>query len=265
MIGSNIRNSSVTPPPCILRKNRREQESNNNVINPHKPPITNHARDYNSVPTEFGSLHRASSGSSLSTLTADTYSDISNLSMGINGGPFLSLQRNNKAKKPLGNMENGFNSNGAHQQHVFPPTNMKMQIFQHHQRQASSVHGSPLLNNGYMLNHHIQRNGHHSSSQNSSPNNTFDRNGCTFNTNNTNGFQLERNLFSLNKDLESMSQETKQLDADVTGIRQDVGTIQENIVTVRTAANFAQEKMARLQNHVNYVEKQIASLIQVIN
>lgn len=217
------------------------------------------------LPSQYGTLHRASSGScsSLSTLTPDTYADISNL----NGGPFLSLQRN-KDKK-LNSADNG-----TYKQFPVPTPSMnKPPMLQHHQRQSSSVQGSPLLNNaghlhGVMLNNrpHITRNGY--SSHNSSPNNTFDRNtaylcngaatGAT-----TNGFQIERNLLSLNKDLESIAQETKQLDADVTGLRQDVGTIQENIVTVRGAVNGTQDKITRLQNHVNYVEKNVASIIQV--
>jgi hypothetical protein len=242
----------VTPPPCILRKNRRDQENNNpNVGN---NTLKNAQKESEQVKEcslsflpESGMLHRSSSGSSLSTLTADTYAHISNPS--INDTTFLSLRRVKGAKV------NGYLANQNASLSMKPPLN-----YSH--RQASSVNGSPLMSNGHqnqVLNQHIRRNGY--SSHNSSPNSTFDRN-IMFNP--SNEFQLEKNLMSMNKDLEFITQEVKQLDVDVTGIRQDVGTVQENIVSVRGAAEAARSKANKLQNHVNYIEKQIASIIEVL-
>lgn len=238
--GSNIRNSSVTPPPCILRKQRREHENNNNTLNWQKPVSVNRIDQPSSEAiTEnnaFEDLQRASSGSSLSTLTPDTYSQIT-----APNGQFLSLQRT-KRKHPSTDV----------------PINHGMHPFQapsyYQNRPSASLHGSPMLNNGHRDD--MSRPG--CNSNKGSPRNTIGRNNVC-----PNGFHTERTMFLLKKEIESVSEETKQLDSDMGGIRQDLCSVQENIVSVKGSVDGAKDKMNRLQNHVNYVEKQVASIFQV--
>jgi len=177
---------------------------------------------------------RTSSGSSLSTLTADTYSQI--------GGAFSSLQRRN----PL------HNNSGAQ-------SNRNSGIF--YSRPSASANASPLMNGHSNGNY---RNGY--ASHNNSPSSTINRNSVNMGSSagTSKGFQIERNLFSVTKELEAIQQETKSLDAEVTGLRQDVGIVQENIVTVRGAVDNTKDRVNKLQNQVSKIERQVASILEVI-
>jgi hypothetical protein len=246
--GAVIRNSSATPPPCVLRKYRRDQVnvngSNGNGASGSESKLLSKGREESPSPLlpEFDiKPQRTSSGSSLSTLTADTYSHISSV------GAFSSLQRNNTAGRANG--PNGTQSN------------RNSGIF--YNRPSASANASPLMNGSHNgqngLNGGFNRTGY--TSHNSSPNSTFDRNSVNFGSGK--GFQIERNLYSVTKELEAIQQETKTLDAEVTGLRQDVGIVQENIVTVRGAVDYTRDRVNKLQNQVCKIERQVASMVQV--
>lgn len=234
-------------PPCVLRKFRREQNGG---------PTSNDQKSKNAKDIDRSSSpspillpldgdmkpQRTSSGSSLSTLTADTYVSNNMTLMGHYGkqNSFSSLQRRK-------NLNNNGNS-----------------------RPISSANASPLLGSTSCLGqngHGHRSNGGGSNPGSSSPyggpspNGTFERNAA--NGSAAKAFNLERTMHNVSKELEAVSQEAKQLDNHVDGMKQDLGNVQDNLATVRSYVDTTKDKVTKLKTQVGSIEKQVASIVKV--
>ncbi|CAL8086676.1 unnamed protein product [Orchesella dallaii] len=245
-----LRNSSVTPPPCVIRKFRREQNAASNG----NGTLTNNANKKNGKESEGPSSpilppdenikpQRTSSGSSLSTLTADTYISNNMTLMGnySRQNSFSSLQRIGRKNQGGGGSSAGSTSN----------------------RTTSSANASPLLgNNSCLQNGYFHRpNGGGGSTSpygTGSPSGTFDRNAGSA----ARAFHLERTMHTVNKELEAVSQETKQLDTAVSALKQDVGNVQENLTMIKGYVDKTKDHVTKLQSQVGSIEKQVASVVK---
>lgn len=240
-------------PPCVVRKFRREQ---NPCIK--EPEIRNSSPSPILLPEDDASKpQRCSSGSSLSTLTADTYvSNNVTLMMGPRQHSFSSLQR-------PGRKTNNNNSG---------PTNCVNNHKSPNRGGVASASASPLLGNGSRVGGggqslrpgqcHGGRTGSSSPYGGYSPNGTFERsNGAGGST--AKAFHLERTMQNVTKELENVSQEAKHLDEQVNGAKVDIGNVQENLAGIKGHVDKTKDKVSKLQAQVGSIEKQVASAIKV--
>lgn len=241
----------MTPPPCVLRKFRREQNG----------PASNGLKSKNAKEIDRSSSpspillpldgdtkpQRTSSGSSLSTLTADTY-----VSNNVKRMGHYEKQESSSLTSSLQRRKTGNNSGSSNY------------------RVSASANASPLLgNNSYLQNGHgLRSNGGGGSNPGSSspygtnsPNGTYDKSAA--NGSAAKAFHLERSMHNVSKELEAVSQEAKQLENDVSGMKQDIGNVQDNLATVRTYVDTTKDKVVKLQSQVGSIEKQVASIVKV--
>lgn len=76
-------------------------------------------------------------------------------------------------------------------------------------------------------------------------------------------FEPIHSFHMLQEDLGEFVFHLRQLDVDIASLRQDVGSVQENIATVRGSLDFTRERVSRLVSQVANVERQIGTIIKV--
>ncbi|CAG7835615.1 unnamed protein product [Allacma fusca] len=240
--GSAIRNSTVTPPPCVLRKIRHKYSASSTPRS---------SKDYDGddslafLAEVGGGARRTSSGSSLSTLTAEPRTTFSRHIS------FSSLQR-----PPKNHQEETSIMSSSNESNIYQTIKNGSLT-----RGSSSTNASPLM--------HPQR---HHPGNSPGPGRSYSRGHSNSLGHNNIGnqkvkgnFSLEKNLEAIKLDLGEISFEMRQLDVDVSSLRQDVGSVQENIATVRGTLAVTSERVARLGNQVCAIERQVGNVIKDVN